>query len=86
MTGSSFSPIDVKGLAKWDAYSTAIGETFDESHSPDAPWSIVRSDDKWRARIAAIQTVLNALDYTGKGKVVTAPDPKITGGPDILNV
>ena len=74
--------IDVEGLKKWDAYSNAIAETFAKSHSDHAPWTIVRSDDKKRARLAAIRAVLSDLDYAGKGKV-KAPDSKICGGPDI---
>ncbi len=79
------SSIDVKGLSRWDAYTDAIKETFAASHSTHAPWTIVRSDDKKRARLAAIRTVLSALDYEGKDtKVATDPDPEITGGPDRL--
>ena len=74
--------IDVEGLKKWDAYTQAIRETFDASHSAHAPWTIVRSDDKKRARLAAIRAVLHDLEYTGKGQV-SAPDPRICGGPDI---
>lgn len=74
--------IDVEGLKKWDAYSAAIKETFERSHTDYAPWTIVRSDDKKRARLAAIRSVLNGLDYARKGDV-GKPDPKICGGPDI---
>ena len=74
--------IDVEGLKRWDAYSNAIAETFDRTHTDHAPWTIVRSDDKKRARLAAIRTVLADVKYNGKGKVAT-PDPKICGGPDI---
>jgi polyphosphate kinase 2 (PPK2 family) len=76
--------IDVEGLKKWNEYSAAIQETFQRTHTDHTPWTIVRSDDKRRARIAAIQTVLNAVDYPEKNTdVVTSPDPDITGGPDI---
>ena len=76
--------IDVEGLKRWDAYTEAIRETFEESHSEFAPWTVVRSDDKKRARIAAIKAVLSGVDYAGKDpKVAGAPDPKICGGPDI---
>ena len=76
--------IDVEGLKKWDAYSDAIAETFEKSHSSAAPWTIVRSDDKKRARIAALQTVLDQIDYAGKSaKISTTPDAKICGSPDI---
>ncbi|MHC0052823.1 polyphosphate kinase 2 [Actibacterium sp. D379-3] len=76
--------IDVEGLKKWDAYSTAIQENFAFSHNPVTPWTVVRSDDKRRARIAAIQQVLCQVDYPGKNpKVTCVPDPKIAGGPEI---
>lgn len=80
------SSVDVEGLYKWDAYTTAIRETFEASHSTHAPWHVIRSDDKKRARLAAIRTVLSHLDYPGKDTTVAIPaDPKITGGPEILN-
>jgi len=74
--------IDVEGLKKWDAYSDAIRETFDASHSAYAPWTIVRSDDKKRARLAAIRSVLQDIDYAGKGDIA-APDAQLCGGPDV---
>ncbi len=76
--------IDVEGLNRWEAYTQAIGETFARSHSAAAPWTVIRSDDKRRARIAAIQAVLSAINYTGKDSAVAvAPDPQICGGPEI---
>ena len=76
--------IDVEGLNRWDAYSQAISETFAASHSDVAPWTIIRSDDKKRARIAAIKTILNAVDYAGRDKGLVADiDGKIAGGPDL---
>ncbi len=78
------SPIDVAGLNKWDEYTESISETLTRTHSEFCPWTIVRSDDKKRARLAAIRTVLNALDYDEKDKdAVGEPDPKICGGPEI---
>jgi polyphosphate kinase len=76
------STIDVEGLAKWEAYSAAIRETLDRSHTAAAPWTVVRSDDKYRARLAVIRALLSRADYAGKGKV-DLPDPAICGGPDI---
>ena len=76
--------IDVEGLKKWDAYSDAIEETFKRTHNETTPWTIVRSDDKRRARIATIRAVLCQIDYDGKdGAVACAPDAQICGGPDI---
>ncbi len=78
------SPIDIAGLHKWDEYSQSISETLTRSHSEDCPWTIIRSDDKKRARLAAIRTVLSGLDYDGKdADVVGEPDKTISGGPEI---
>ncbi len=74
--------IDVEGLKRWDAYSDAIAETFEKTHAAQAPWTVIRADDKYRARIAAIQVLLCAVDYAGKIDMGD-PDPKICGGPDI---
>jgi len=76
--------IDVEGLKRWDAYTGAISETFEKSHTEPAPWTVIRADDKYRARIAVIQTLLSAVDYVGKIDMGT-PDPKVCGGPDIWN-
>ena len=79
------SRIDVEGLGRWDDYTVAIRETLSLSHTPAAPWTVIRSDDKRRARIAAMQTVLNRVEYAGKdASVIGAPDPRITGGPEML--
>ena len=78
------SSIDVDGLEKWDAYTQAIRDTLDRSHTVDAPWTVIRSDDKNRARLAVIQTVLGAIDYAHKRpEIVGTPDPAICGGPDL---
>ncbi|WP_417807113.1 polyphosphate kinase 2 [Thioclava sp.] len=79
--------IDVEGLKRWDAYSEAIKETLACSDTKYAPWTVIRSDDKKRARIAAIQTILNAVDYAKKdAKAIGKVDTSICGGIEILNV
>lgn len=76
------SPIDIDGLGKWDDYCRAIDETMEKSNFDHAPWTVILSDDKKRARIAAIQSVLLAVDYKGRDKaLIGTPDPAITGGP-----
>lgn len=76
--------IDVEGLKKWDAYSAAIAETFAQSHSPAAPWTVIRSDDKRRARIQAITALLRTLPYAGRDETALAHlDPLICGGPEV---
>lgn len=78
------SPIDVEGLTKWDAYCEAIAETLERSHTGHAPWVVVRSDDKKRARLAVIRTILQAVEYKGKdSKAIGQPDPLICGGPEM---
>ena len=78
------SSIDVAGLGKWEAYTQAIAETFAATHRPQTPWHVIRADDKYRARLAAIETVLSRVDYAGNNpEVARAPDTKITGGPEI---
>ncbi len=78
------SQIDVDGLSRWDEYCAAIDETMTTTDFEHAPWTVILSDDKKRARIAAIQTVLHAVDYRGRDldKIGTV-DSKICGGPKI---
>jgi len=76
--------IDVEGLNKLDDYTTAIDETLTKTNSEHSPWTIVRSDDKGRARLNAVRSVLSQLEYSGRrddglGKL----DPKIAGGIDL---
>ncbi|GAA6181906.1 polyphosphate kinase 2 [Shimia sp. NS0008-38b] len=76
--------IDVEGLKRWQAYSAAIQETLTRCHSDIAPWTVIRSDDKRRARLNAIRTVLHALPYTRKNvDAIGEIDTEICGGPDI---
>ncbi len=78
--------IDVEGLKKWDDYTAAIGETLTRSHTKQAPWTVIRSDDKRRARLAAIRTVLNNIDYARKDpRAIGEHDMKICGEPEIWN-
>ncbi len=78
------SQIDIAGLDKWDEYTQSISETLTRSHTEHCPWTIVRSDDKKRARLAAIRTVLHSLDYDEKDEQALGEiDEKICGGPEI---
>ena len=77
------SSIDVKGLSRWDAYTDAIGDTLERSSFDFAPWTVVRSDDKRRARLEAIRTVLRAVPYEGRDDALLEVDPKIAGGRDL---
>lgn len=78
------SRIDVEGLRKWDAYTAAIQETLERTHIATAPWTVLRSDDKRRARLNAIRSVLHTIDYARKDeKKIGKIDRQICGGPDI---
>ena len=74
------SPIDMASLDKWQNYTEAKDAMFFYTDTADAPWTVVKSDCKKRARLNAMRFVLNSLDYPNKdNKVVTPPDPKIVG-------
>jgi polyphosphate kinase 2 len=74
------SPMDVESLARWDQYTKAKEAMLFYTDTADAPWTVVRSDDKKRARLNAIRHVLYTIPYDGKDKhVVQAPDPLILG-------
>ena len=54
-----------------------------DSHHNVAPWHVVRSDDKRRARLAIIRLVLSQFDYAGKDEaLIGAPDPALVGAPE----
>jgi polyphosphate kinase 2 len=80
------SPIDLKSIPLWDDYTRAIEKMFQFTHEMDAPWTVIKANDKRRARLAIIRKVLNAMEYTGKKReIVGVPDEKIVGGsPDFL--
>ena len=74
------SPIDVASLEKWDDYTEAKEAMFFYTDTADAPWTIIKSDDKKRARLNCMQHFLSSLDYDGKDNhVVGHPDPLIVG-------
>lgn len=76
--------IDVEGLKKWNEYSTAIHETLTQTHSDHAPWTVIRSDDKRRARLNAIRSVLTQIPYDRKDLgALGMIDPQIAGGLDL---
>jgi polyphosphate kinase 2 len=74
------SPIDRASLDKWDDYTEAKEAMFFYTDTADAPWTIVKSDDKKRARLNAMQHFLNLIPYDEKDRsIVTGPDPLIVG-------
>ncbi len=74
------SPIDRESLSKWDNYTEAKESMFFYTDTADAPWTIVKSDDKKRARVNCMQHFLSSLPYPSKNEeVVQGPDPLIIG-------
>ncbi|MCC0076784.1 MAG: polyphosphate kinase 2 [Rhodobacter sp.] len=74
------SPIDKASLGLWDEYTAAKEAMFFYTDTADAPWTIVKSKDKKRARLNAMRFFLASLDYPGKDpEVVGEPDPLIVG-------
>jgi polyphosphate kinase 2 len=74
------SPIDQKSRDKWDEYTEAKEAMFFYTDTADAPWTVVKSDDKKRARLNCMQHFLHALDYPGKDtQIVRGPDKLIVG-------
>ena len=82
------SPIDAQAMQRWDEYTRARDSMFFYSHTRESPWIVIRSDDKKRARIHTILTVLNLLSYPDKDpQIVTPPDPLLVGhAPDMFPI
>jgi polyphosphate kinase 2 len=80
------SPMDIESLDKWDDYTEAKEAMFHYTDTPVAPWTVVKSNDKKRARLEAMRHVLSQFDYAGKdAEVVGAPDEAIIGPPALLS-
>lgn len=80
------SPIDIQSLDKWNDYTAAKEAMFFHTHTGDAPWTVVKSDDKKRARLNCIRYFLSRLDYPGKdARVAHAADPLLVGEPHSMD-
>jgi len=76
------SPIDEESRSKWIEYTQAKEAMFFYTDTMDAPWTVIKSDDKRRARLNCLQYFLSQLDYPDKDlHVVRGPDPLIVGHP-----
>jgi polyphosphate kinase len=77
------SPIDLASLDKWDGYTDAKVAMFRHTDTPEAPWVVIKSDCKKRARLNAMRYVLHRMPYTGKDLArVGSLDPLIVGEAD----
>lgn len=76
------SPTDLASLDKWDEYTEAKEAMFRATNTDVAPWTVVKSNDKKRARLEAMKWVLNSFDYDGKDNSVIGPnDSLVIGSP-----
>jgi polyphosphate kinase 2 len=74
------SPMDLESLDKWESYTAAKESMFALTDTPDAPWTVVKSNDKKRARVEAMRHVLSQFAYDDRDtEIVTPADPKIVG-------
>jgi polyphosphate kinase 2 len=74
------SPVDQESRDKWAEYTEAKEAMFFYTDTADAPWTIVKSDDKKRARLNCMQHFLAGLDYPNKDqRILRGPDPLIVG-------
>jgi polyphosphate kinase len=79
------SGVDLASLDKWDAYTEAKEAMFFLTDVADAPWTVVKSNDKRRARLEAMRYVLSRIRYQGRDdELVSRPDPLIVGPAPLL--
>lgn len=79
------SPMDIAGLPKWDDYTAKRDAMLDKTHKDDAPWTVVLSNDKRRARINVLRHILQSIDYVGRDlDAIGEIDDKVLGGPKML--
>jgi polyphosphate kinase 2 len=79
------SPMDLASLERWQQYTDAKEAMFFYTDTADAPWTVIKSNDKKRARIAAMRHVLSLFDYANKDpEIATPPDPLILGPASLL--
>ena len=80
------SPMDIESLDKWEEYTDAKEAMFHYTDRAWAPWTVVKSNDKKRARLEAIKHVLLKFDYDGKDtSVIGEPDKLLIGPPSVLS-
>ncbi len=73
------SPIDIQSLDKWDDYTEAKKAMFFHTDTADAPWTVIKSDDKKRARLNCLRHFLWTLPYPGKNEAILKPDVLVVG-------
>jgi len=79
------SPVDRASLDKWDEYTKAKEAMFFYTDTTDAPWTVVKSDCKKRARLNSMRYILHKLPYDDKQLDRIGPvDPLLVGRPHVV--
>jgi polyphosphate kinase 2 len=74
------SPVDLASLELWDAYTDAKNAMFEATDIDEAPWTVIKSNDKKRARLNAMRYVLHLMPYTDKDvERIGLLDPLLVG-------
>jgi polyphosphate kinase 2 len=80
------SPVDMASLDKWGEYTRAKEAMFVQCDTSDAPWTVIKSDCKKRARLNAMRYLLNRMPYTNADRAgIGAVDPLIVGRPSLVS-
>lgn len=79
------SPMDLASLDRWEDYTRAKEDMFFYTNTNEAPWTVIKSNDKKRARLEAMRYVLNYFPYDDKNEDILQPDPLIlSSGEDVF--
>ncbi len=81
-----FSPIDIAGMSLWEEYTQRRDTMMKRTHSAHAPWTVLKTNDKRRARLAAIRHILSSLPYDGRDDALIGDedDKIVCAGPEII--
>ncbi|PSM17272.1 polyphosphate kinase 2 [Nitratireductor sp. StC3] len=81
-----FSPIDIAGMGLWDDYTRRRDMMMKRTHTAHAPWTVLKTNDKRRARLAAIRHILSSLPYDGRDDALIGDqdDKIVCAGPQII--
>ena len=87
LKGWKLSPIDHEAVHKWHDYSRAIADMLARTDIPEAPWTVIDSNDQKRARLECIKTVLDKFDYDGKepNNIAALDTRLVTSAKDFLD-
>ena len=72
------SEIDMQAQDRWDDFTEMKYEMLKRTHSHNAPWTVVRSNDKHKARLEVLKVILNSINYADRGeKIDYTLDPEV---------